>query len=98
MQTTLTINISIDELRELIADEIGKALSANQPVADVVDDTDELIKIADVAKMFKVSKVTIFKWKKQGKIPFFRISNKVYFKRSEVLASMIKIEAGRKVR
>ncbi len=53
---------------------------------------DQLIKIDEVCKILQVSKVTVHSWKKAGKIPFHRISNKVYFKKSEILEALQKIE------
>ena len=50
---------------------------------------DELLSIKDVQKIFKVSKVTFHKWKKQGLIPYYKINRQLYFKRSEILGSMI---------
>lgn len=49
---------------------------------------DVLLKIEDVCNLLKVSKVTIHKWKKEGKIPYHRISSRIFFKRSEVLSSL----------
>ena len=56
----------------------------------------ELLKVVDVAKLLKVSKVTIHQWKKKGLIPFTRISNKVYFNKKDVLSALKKINVGRR--
>ena len=52
---------------------------------------DELLKIDDVCRLFKVSKVAIFSWKKRGLIPFYRVGGRVFYKKSEVLSAMKKI-------
>ncbi len=52
----------------------------------------ELIKIPEVAKILQVSEVTVHSWKKAGKIPFYLISNRVYFKKNEVISALKKNE------
>jgi predicted site-specific integrase-resolvase len=46
----------------------------------------------DVCNLLQVSWVTINKWKKSGRIPFHRISNRVFYKKSEILESLEKID------
>jgi predicted DNA-binding transcriptional regulator AlpA len=58
-----------------------KELSNNK--LNIIDD--ELIKINEVAKLFGVSTTTIFNWKRAKKLPSYRISNKVYYKKNEIL-------------
>ncbi len=50
---------------------------------------DELLTIEEVQKIFRVSKVTIHKWKKKGLIPYYKVNRKLYFKRSEIFESMV---------
>jgi hypothetical protein len=45
---------------------------------------DELLKIEDAVKLFRVSKVTLHKWRKKGLLPYHRISSRIYFKKSEL--------------
>ncbi|MCK4922199.1 MAG: helix-turn-helix domain-containing protein [Bacteroidales bacterium] len=49
---------------------------------------EEILSTDDLQKMFKVSKVTIHKWKKKGLIPYYKMNRKVYFKRSEIIESL----------
>ncbi|MCF8369435.1 MAG: helix-turn-helix domain-containing protein [Bacteroidales bacterium] len=35
--------------------------------------------------MLNISKVTLHNWKKAGKIPFYRINRRLYFRRSEIV-------------
>lgn len=50
----------------------------------------ELLLPSDVADFFKVSKVTVWKWTKAGKLKSYSISGsgKVYYKRHEIEASL----------
>lgn len=91
MNNLILSSLSIDDLRTVISDSISNELQKFKQQEPQKQD-DRLIKIDDVAKMLNVSKVTVHSWKKLGKIPFYRISNKVYFKKNEVLECLKKIE------
>lgn len=86
----MLIQVNLEELKQLIKEAVNDALKVSQPSASKTK-TDDLIKIADVEEILGVSKVTIHKWKKIGRIPFHRISNRIFFKREEILDSLKKI-------
>jgi len=84
MQKITIDNIGIEELKNLIGEcvrtEIERhSLQKQDPVQD------ELISIVEVTNIFKVSKVTIHKWKRKGLIPFYKVNRKLYFKKQELL-------------
>lgn len=54
-----------------------------QPIVPV-----ELMTRKETAQFFSISLVTLHKWVKQGTLISHKISNKVYFKRSEVINAM----------
>ena len=85
------IQVTKEELKELIRVSIIEALSKEQPTSRKVEPTEPLLKIEEVSDILKVSRVTIHKWKKSGRIPFHRISNRIFFKQSEILESLKKI-------
>jgi excisionase family DNA binding protein len=76
----LLTGISIDEFRSLIDDSVKNALTELQTKEPTKEDN-QLIKIDEVGKLLNVSQVTIHAWKKSGKLPFYKISNKIYFKK-----------------
>jgi len=91
MKEGTIILVSPDELRTIINEAVG--LSIKQLIQSTnqnKQEEDPFIKIDEVCQELKVTKVTIHKWKKAGKIPFHRISNRVFFKRSEVLSALTK--------
>ena len=90
-QVVLT-TMSLDELTSIIGTTVKNAMSTDKPVDKVIQENNDFVKIEEVCKLFHVSKVTIHSWKKSGKLPFYRISNKVYFKKSEIIEAMNKIE------
>ncbi|MFH1049439.1 MAG: helix-turn-helix domain-containing protein [bacterium] len=61
---------------------------------------DELITVNEVKKLFGpkgISRQTVQVWMKTGKIPYYRISGRLFFKKSEVLESVkrVQIRSGR---
>lgn len=50
----------------------------------------EFVTRADVSRMLKVSIVTVSDWTRKGILTAYKCGNRVYFKRSEVEAALIK--------
>jgi len=46
---------------------------------------ERLLNVEEIAEYLGVSKVTIFTWKREGKLPFHRLGRRVFFKESEIL-------------
>ena len=77
-----------DELKALIRDAVNE-VNEKLPTSELVKE-DQLISLNECADFLSVSLVTIHTWKKAGLIPFYRISNKIYFKKNEVIGSLKK--------
>lgn len=92
MENKITvINLSKDELKEIISECIEKEvvhLNTTLPESNI----DTLITEKDLSLMLQKSKVTLNKWRSKGLIPFYRISNKIYYKWDEVLESLKKVD------
>ena len=89
MEQILLTSITLDELLDKLTERINIALSIKTTERKETPSHEDLLTIEDLESLFKVSKVTIHKWKKRGLIPFYKMNRKVYFKRSEVINSMI---------
>lgn len=83
-----------DELKTIIKDCIIEALAENTNPQPPAEKDDPLIKLSEACRLLGVSSVTIHTWKKTGLIPFYRISNKIYFKKNELINSLKKIKRG----
>lgn len=87
MTNQLVITMPIGEFLSLIEESVKDALKNYTPAIQPKQD-EKPITIKDVSVLMGKSTVTIHKWKKDGLIPFHRISGKVYFYESEILASL----------
>lgn len=47
-------------------------------------DKEKYLTFSETCEAFDCSSVTLHKWKREGKIKFYRMGGKIYFKRSEV--------------
>jgi len=88
MTNTIFTSLNVDDLLDMINGCIKDALSLKTQVKIEQPIPEELLAIEDIQKIFKVSKVTVHKWKKKGLIPFYKMNRKVYFKKSEVIDAM----------
>jgi hypothetical protein len=88
MNGTFFTSLSIEELSELIKNCISGLIASQSKIDNQAPPPDDLLSIEDIQKIFKVSKVTVHKWKKKGLLPFYKMNRKVYFKKSEVINSL----------
>ncbi len=86
MSEILIIQISKDELCQILEKSVRQVLNEITTTRDKKDDP--LVKIDEICNLLQVSRVTIHKWKKDGRIPFYRLSNRIFFKKSDVLQSL----------
>lgn len=53
---------------------------------------EELLTVEETMKLLKCSKQALWNWRKNGILPSYRLGNRVYYKRSEILTKLIKQE------
>jgi excisionase family DNA binding protein len=70
-------------IRSTISDELAQFKSQIPQTK-----SDKLLSIEETAKLLRVSKVTIHKWKKKKLIQHYRIGRKIYFKEQELIGSL----------
>jgi|ERR1017187_3992497 excisionase family DNA binding protein len=80
---TRIIDLTSSQLQELISDAVKKELANSQPTQPREDD--ELLTVEEAAAFLKISKVSLHKWKKSGKVKYHRIGSRIRFKKSELL-------------
>ncbi len=80
-----------EDLKNLITESIRQVLTENTNTEkDHLGEKEEILMMDDVLRIFRVSKVTIHKWKKKGLLPYYKMGRKLYFKRSEVIGLLSK--------
>jgi excisionase family DNA binding protein len=81
METQLVVTLKVDELKSIINESVENAIRINSKPKE----EDSLLCRKDLARLFSVSLVTISSWTKRGKLPYYQIGARIYFKKSEVM-------------
>jgi excisionase family DNA binding protein len=82
-------NISVDELVELIADRLKEKISVQD---NFEKQSDELLNSKQTAELLNVDQSTIHRWINSGKITCYGIGGKRYFKKEELMNSLVKVK------
>ncbi len=84
MEETVFTKMSVHELKDLIINCVSEAFN-EQSKLNSKQEEETLLTVAELSKYLGVSKVTIHTWKREGKLPFYTMGRRVYFKKSEIL-------------
>lgn len=91
MGTLQLIQITPEELQEQISNTlknyIDKLVKSIQP-----QPCEEYLTRKEVAQLFKVDLSTVHNWTKSGKIQSYGLGGRLYYKRSEVENSLVKLK------
>lgn len=81
--TIIIQGITLPELLAAIRKEVDEAIAA-------MNVEEKLLSPADACKLFQppITKPTLNSWTKQGLIPDHRIGGRVYYKQSDIIASL----------
>lgn len=82
-------DISVEELTEIIAERLVDKLEKKIATLISNQNDDELLTRTETAKILKVELTTLWSWTKKGKITAYGIGNRVYYKRGEIMKSLI---------
>ncbi len=88
MDKVLFTSLQIEELTDLIKSCIRSEFKNLPQQTELNEQPEDLLSTEDIQRMFNVSKVTIYKWKKKGILPYYKMNSRVYFKKSEVIDSL----------
>ena len=89
MESTIILTqISKEQLIDILSSCVREELKKHNSTSE--NSTEELLKIEDAVKLLRVSKVTLYKWRKKGILPYYRISSRIYFKKHELLETIKK--------
>jgi excisionase family DNA binding protein len=93
MKENITFQISPEEFRGIIADEVARVV---RPIIEQVSqpvERDKLLTRQDTARYLGVSLPTLHEWTKTGKIVACRISTRVRYYESDVQNALRQIQA-----
>ena len=88
MKKEIFISLEIEDLENLIRNCIREELKEMTSQGENA----ELLKANEVCEYLRISKVTLYKWLKQGKITGYHLGTRLFFKRTDVDNALIKQE------
>jgi hypothetical protein len=88
-KSILLHRLSPDELSQLIKEVIREELFAND--ARVKQDENVFLTREETCAILKINKTSLLKWTKKGRLIRYGIGNRVLYKKSEVLESVLRI-------
>lgn len=71
-------------IKEAFKDELKTILSQQEKESDF----STLLSRKGVAELLKISLVTVSKFQREGKLPFSRFGNRIYFKKGDVIKAL----------
>jgi hypothetical protein len=81
-------NLSPEELTELIKESLKSQLK-NLKSEFIQNDPDELLTREETCKYFQIDSSTLWHWTNKGKVTAYGIGNRRYYKKAELLESLI---------
>ncbi|MBU2948048.1 helix-turn-helix domain-containing protein [Zobellia uliginosa] len=90
MQSLQLIQISIEELQNLISEALDKRVKKNQSDKSL-DKNFELLTRSEAAKFLKVDLSTLHQWTKKGKLISYGLGGRVYYKKKEIENALTKL-------
>jgi len=90
-------NLQFEDLPSALEETLEKLCSIEERLEDIIHNFQprepiELMTRNDVSLLFKVDISTVHNWTKKGKIQSYGIGGRVYYKRKEIKASLVKLQ------
>lgn len=73
-------------IKKVISEQLGK-FGENNPI----ESPDELLTREEACLLLKISLTSLWNWTRKGKIKAYGIGNRVYYKRGELIESLVRI-------
>ena len=80
--------LSKKELEELITKSLNEAVKNNLPAPSVKE---ELLTREEASELLKIDLSTLWRWTNRGQVIAYGIGKRVFYKKEELLNSLIKI-------
>ncbi len=90
--SVLIEKITEAQLLEIINQAVKNQFDELKQELHKVRDQEELLTRDEAAKLLKINSSTLYLWTRKGKLPSYGIGYRVYYKRSEIMDSLVKVK------
>ncbi len=91
MSTIQFYSTSPEQLAELISEGVKTQLKAFKKELHKQEAQDELLTRTQATELLKIHETTLWHWTNKGKVTAYSIAGKRYYKRSELLGALTKV-------
>jgi hypothetical protein len=92
MGTIQLIQTTPEQLAELINEGVKSQLKDFQKELTIKEANDELLTRKEACEFLKINSSTLWAWSNKGKVKAYGIANRRYYKRSELIESLILVK------
>lgn len=85
-------NVSSEEFKELITTVFKKELEDFKKELSTQSENDDLLSREQLLELLQINASTLWHWQNKGRITVYKFANKCYYKRSEILQSLIPLK------
>lgn len=91
-EVILVENISVEELTEIIANKLADKIENR--IAKIISNQndEELLTREETATLLKTSYTTLWDWTKKEILITYRIGNRIYYKRGEIMKALVPLK------
>ena len=86
------IVLTPEAISEIVKDSVKSVLSELSKETSLKKEPEDLMSREEVLDLLKINPTTLWNWQNNGKIPFYKFANKCYYKRSEIIDSLIPVK------
>lgn len=88
----LLSNVSPEQFTELITTVFKKELEDFKKELITQSDNDDLLSREQLLELLQINASTLWHWQNKGRITVYKFANKCYYKRSEIMQSLIALK------
>jgi predicted DNA-binding transcriptional regulator AlpA len=87
-QNIILQQLSVPELKEIISETIRDQFEKSKQLESEQSSLPELLSAKQTALFLGISKVSLWKWSKDGKLQSYQISGRIRYKRDEIMKAV----------
>lgn len=88
----LLSNVSPEQFKELITNVFKKELEDFKKEFKTQSENDDLLNREQLLELLQINASTLWHWQNKGRITVYKFANKCYYKRSEIMQSLIALK------
>ena len=85
-------NLSTEQLTDLIGNVFDTKFKDFQNNQTTQSENDDLLSREQVLELLQINASTLWHWQNKGRITVYKFANKCYYKRSEIMQSLIALK------